>query len=448
MNVRSVVLIASLSFAFVGAASADVVLPEAALPGLQPILQQAVQQSPRMIQRAVDLEIAENSRITARSGLLPFIGANYSYYEARDDRADLPDTVDVSKVYYNASITQPVFHWGERRNNARIGEISKSIAEGNYKLAYRALAQELRQKYLQLIVQKVSVARTREYLSHAQAQARLAEERLQKRVISDAELYPIQLAAEQGQIAFDRAEYDFQFLKHSFARLAGLNEIQDSQIPDEIPAINYGNESYAQKLGQYLSLQEMPSMEAVNMRQQMRIEDLNYKNHRVRLLPKINFIVGASQDEQSYTVNVSSKYRVNSLYAGFGVNWTIFDGFATQAAKRTSLARRRQMQAEYEDLVDRLSQQAQQQSKYISFAARNMAITDRALTSGEGLVKNRREEFQRGSVAETDVKLAEIAYYDARINAYNARMDFLLKSGDFLGTLNEDPAVSNLNVAR
>jgi outer membrane protein TolC len=448
MNVRSVVLITSLSLAFTGAASAEVVLPEAALPGLQPIIQQAVQQSPRMIQRAIDLEIAENSRITSRSGLLPYVGVNYSYYEARDDRADLADTVDVSKVYYNASITQPIFHWGERRNNARMGEISKSIAEGNYRIAYRALVQELRQKYLLLIVQKVAVARTREYLSHAQLQARIAEERLQKRVISDAELYPIQLAAEQGQIAYDRAEFDYQFQKHSFARLAGIPELQDSQIPDEIPAVSYGNETYAQKLGQYLSLQEIPSLEAANMRRSMQIEDLNYKNQRVRLLPKLSIVAGASQDEQSYTLNVSSKYRVNSLYAGVSVGWTIFDGFAAQAGKRTSLAKKRQLKAEYEDLVDRLSQQAQQQAKYIGFSARNMAITDRALTSGEGLVRNRRLEFQRGSVAETDVKLAEIAYYDARINAYNARMDFLLKSGEFLGTLNEDPALSNLNVAR
>lgn len=447
MNVRSAVLLSSLLLAGAGLAGAasDVPLPESVLPGLDPILRQAVQQSPRMLQRSIDLEMAENSRIASRSAILPYIGGNYSFYEARDDRADLSDTVDVSKVYYNASITQPLFHWGERRNLARIGEITKAIAGGNFEVAYRGLVYELRVKYLGLIVQKVAVARTKLYVSHLQQQARLGEERLQKRVISDAELYPMQLAAEQGMIVLERTEFDYQNAKHSFARLAGMSEIQDAQIPDEIPVVHYANETYAQKLGRYLSLPELPSIEAVNMRHQMEIEELNYRNQRVRLLPKVNLVVGASQDEQSYTLNTASKYRVNSIYGGVGVNWTIFDGFAAGAGRRNALLRKRQIRSEYEDLVDRLTLQAQQQAKYLNFSARNMAITDRALTSGAGLLKSRQDDFTRGTASESDVKLAEIAYYDARINAYNARTEFLLKNGEFLGTLNEDPALSNLS---
>ena len=65
-------------------AANDLVLPEKIFPQLDEILKTAVQQSPRMLNRALDLEIAENNRIAARSSLLPTLSASYSYYKSQD----------------------------------------------------------------------------------------------------------------------------------------------------------------------------------------------------------------------------------------------------------------------------------------------------------------------------------------------------------------------------
>ena len=69
---------------------AQLALPERFLPGLEQLLRAAVQQSPQMLNRALDLEIAENNRIAARANLLPNVGGWANYYEAKDARADLP----------------------------------------------------------------------------------------------------------------------------------------------------------------------------------------------------------------------------------------------------------------------------------------------------------------------------------------------------------------------
>ncbi|WP_415908449.1 TolC family protein [Oleiharenicola sp. Vm1] len=424
----------------------NLALPERAMPGLSPILQQAMQQSPRMLSRALDLEIAENNRIESRSNLLPYVGGSYRQIASRDDRADLAETINVNKVYYDFSITQPVFYWGERRNNYRGSEIAKQIAEGNYREAYRQLAQELRGKYGALIVQKSQLARARRALAYAQQQVKIAEERLAKKVISDLEIYPIRLSAEQGQINLERVEFEFDAAKHAFARLSGLPSISDDQIPDEVPVVGYDASAVDELLAAFLSAKDLPNNEVVNLSRQVEIQNLQYRNQKTRLRPKMSAVLGTSQDEQSFSINNAAKYRITSNYIGVSVSWTIFDSFATQAGIRSALARRRQAESDLAEAKDRIAQQAQAQARFINFAARTMAISDRSLVAAESNLRAKQAEFKRGVASESDVSLAELALYDQRYYAYNARLDYLAKIGEFLGTLSQDPLAAALPV--
>ncbi len=437
-----------LAAAALAADTGAVPLPERVLPGLGPILSDASRQSPRMLSRAIDLEIAENNRLAARSNILPSVGLNFRQVEARDDRADQPKTLSASKTYYDASITQPLFHWGERRNLARVGEIQQQIARGNHREAYRGLALEIRHRYLILIAQKRLVARGRDYVAYTAQQVRLAEERLAKKVISEMEFFPVRLAADQAQIGLERAEFDFASSRAAFGRLVGGAVPAPESIPDDIPELPYDAALFDRLLAGFLADDIPDSIEAVNLGLVRDIEDLNLRNQRTRLRPKVSLVAGANQDEQSYTLNTAQKYKLNSLYAGVTVSWTIFDGFAAQAAVRNSLARLRQLEIDRGELAHRLGQQAQTQAKQVYFSARAMAIADRAYVSAQGGLRARQADFARGAVSESDVALAGIQVHDTRIAAFNARTDFLLRVGEFLGTVGGDPVLAALDDVR
>lgn len=441
--VATLVLVANVCWG--APAKNGVTVPEGLYPTLDEILRKAVLQSPRMISRSLELEIAEENRITARSGLLPSVGSSFSYFEASDDRADLPDRQRVTKVAYNVTISQPVFHWGERRNNARIGVIQKTIAEGQYREGYRLLAQELRSLYLRLVIQKVTAKRAAFYRDVTAKLLKQDEERAAKGAISEVEISSSRLSAEQAQIAAERSEFEYQGLKVSFARLAGMSAIGDEAIPDMIPHLSYSQEAYTKLLAGFLSQKEPPSPEAFALRHQLEVEKLNYANLRTRLRPKLSAIIATNQDDQSYTANVGLKYRVNSIYGGLSAYWTIFDGFASQASARASFARRRQMENDYRQLTDRLAQDAQNGQKVIDFAARNMSIYDRALNKSETNLSSMQEQAQRGARSEIEVAMAQVGLYDAQINSLNTRMDFLMRSAEFLGVIVEDPILANLS---
>ncbi len=361
---------------------------------------------------------------------------------------DLSGRLNVTKVAYNFSVNQPLYYWGERRNNAKAGEIQASIAKGQYREGYRALAQTLRSDYLRLIHQKLAVERASFYLAYAKNQLAKEEIRLAQKVISDIQIFTVRLAAEQAQIAYERAQFDFEMAKLSFARLSGQPAFSDDAIPNAIPAVSYEAGAFDQLLAGFLAQKDLPAIEAVTLRKQLETEALNYSNLKTRLRPKFNAVLGVSQDEQSYTINVAQKYRVNSIFGGLSATWTIFDGFASPAATRSGLARLRQKENEYKDLTERLAQQAQTQVKLANFSARNMAISDRALVAAEHNLKSKQDEFARGVISEDDVSLTRVYLYDAQLNAYYNRIDYCFRTTDFLGTIMEDPVLANVTVTQ
>jgi outer membrane protein TolC len=425
-------------------AADNITTPEQLFPQLDGILKQAVAQSPGMISRAIDLEMAEDARISARAGILPSIGGYYSYYEAQDDRADLNGRFSVTKVAYNFSLNQPLYHWGERRNNARMGEIRQSISQGQYRDGYRKLAQEVRSQYFRLIISKVRAQKAVFYAEFTARQLQQGELRLAKKVVSEAQMFSIRMENERAQISVERTNFDFENDKITFSRLTGLPLLRDDEIPASIPAAATQDQAVQQVLSGFLAQKDPPSTEAETFRKSLEIEQLNLANTKTRLRPKFNAVIGISQDEQSYSVNVAQKYQVNSYYGGISLNWSIFDGFSTGAAVRSSLNRVRQMQQDYRSLTERLAQQAQTQARLAGFYARYASINDRYLISGEGNLRSKKEEFARGVISEEDVSGAQLGLFDSQINAYSSRADYYNQLCEFLGTVMEDPVLGNL----
>lgn len=421
-------------------------LPEDYLPGLKSILANAVTQSPRMIARNAENAASEGNRIVARAGQLPNAGGFLGYYPwQRDYRADLPRYADVNRVNYNFSINQPLFHWGALQNATRIGEIQLRMTQSQTAEGYRLLVQEIRAQYLMLIIRKADLAKSHLGAKVTEENYSVAQTKLEKRVISDADMFMPTVNRDQARLSVDRAQEDFENSKAVFARLCGSAPLSDDQIPDAVPDVSAAPVTSLEPLLRAYTSQKDPDSYALrNIGDQIEVEKLNYKTISTRLLPTLNFQIGTSQDQTSYTTNIAAKYRVTSIFTGFMVNWTVFDGLAIRGAKATSLARRHQLEQSYKDMSADLVAQARNQLKLVDFARRDMELTNRLLTSSVGTLRDKRADATRGLASAADVSNAEIYNQDLSIKAYAARTDYLMKVGDFLSTLQQDPALANL----
>lgn len=426
-------------------------LPEDYFPGLKAMLDAAVKQSPRMLARNTDLALAEADRISTRAAQLPSLGGYGNYYPwTRDKRGDLTEASIAHKTGYNVAINQPIFHWGALHNNTKISELRKKVAEGAFAEAYRQLVEEIRAQYLLVVVKKAGLARARFNQQMADDGLTLARSKLEKHVISDADLFAPTIAAEQARLWTDRVVEDYDNARSYLGKLTGMPPLTDEQVPDGIPAVTPASAGIEQIASKFSSHTDPDTFGLRNMRRQIEIERLNYKVTDARLRPKFNVVFGLSQDEQTYAYSVNSnqnfKYQLQSYYTGVSVSWSIFDGFATRGAKAASLARRRQLERDYEIQTADLTEAVRRQKRQVEFSARALAIVEKQLESSTSGVKTAEDDLKRGISSENAVNAARLSFMDTQINAFTARNEYLLKVADFLSTTLQDPALVNLPI--
>jgi len=429
-------------------AEENVVLPERLLPELDRILQDAVQQSPAMLLRNLDLEAARGDEMQAKSGKYPSAGGYLSYSESRETREDHPEPFNTAILNYSFSLSQPVWRWGTVSNNARIGEIRRQIAGHQYREAFRGLARQIRGAYLDLIVRKDAADQAAFALKMAEDTLRTAEDRLAKGASSGGEVFQVQMAAQQARLASDRAAEDLNQALISFRHLTGRTAFDVGQVPAAIPLISGGDDVPPRLLADFLSQKEPGNLDTVILRKQLEVETLNLAVQRKRLYPMVNLTAGISQNRQNYSLTNTQLYRVEDRYVGMTLNWSVFDGFATRGAVISSLARKRQLEARYHELTQNLAEDAQRQAKLTEFALRQMRINDRWFDDRGNLLRSREEDFKRGTASEADLNGARFLYNQAEITALSARAAYLMQVCDFLGVIMEDPVLDQVKAGK
>ncbi len=413
------------------------VMPEEVFPGLRQSLDELAKQSPRMVARNLDLLAAEGDLQQAKSGLYPSLSGYYRPTWGNQRREGRPDRYGTDKLAYSLNLTQPIFHWGEKVNLARIGEIRRAIADDNYAVAYQQLAQDVRVAYLQLAIRKVQLSNARFSRGMADAALRVAEERLAKREISEGAIFQTRMAAEQAALTVETAEWDFTVAKQNLAQLTGADELADHQIPDGIPGVRQSFGEVQRELGRFLAQAERNTPRLRASHQQIEVNRLTYKNARTRLRPKLSFIAGVTQDEQSYSLDVAAKYGVEDRFVGLQVTWSIFDGFATRGAVTSSLARYRQAQHTYKELNETVARDAQREARAVDLAQRQMAISDRLLSNAQNFLDFRQEDLRRGQASETEVNAAQAAYNVALNTANASRYNYIMRVANFMTIISE-----------
>jgi outer membrane protein TolC len=444
LRLRSFLFCVFLAAGGSAAIADDVEVPERLFPELGRILQSALQQSPRILARNLDLVIAEGEETQAKSGQYPSIGGSVGYRRSDEKRQGIQGSFTTDILDYSLTLNQPVWHWQRVRNNARIGEIRRQIAQQQYTDAYRLLAQEIRAGYLNLIIRKLVTENARYTLKLVEDRLANAEERLAKGVASAGELFRPRMDALQTRLNTDRAVEDLEQSLRGFRRLTGMEALREEDLPATIPSLNGDENTAARLLAGFLSQKDPQTNGTLVMTRQLEIENLNLAITRKRLYPMFNFTAGITQNRQSYSLDVSQLYRVEDRYVGIGASWAIFDGMATRGAIRAATARKQQLEASYRQATENLAKDAQHAGKDVEFALRQMRIDDRLFDERRTFLEGLEAGVKTGTATEAGVNDARVSFNSYQINAYSSRAAYLQRLGDLLGLIMEDPVLQTL----
>jgi outer membrane protein TolC len=427
-----------------GAPSVAGTLPEDFIPELRPILAGAINRAPLAITASIEIAQSEAALYGAEASLWPSVGGSISYAGSRESVSGGVGSSSKG-LFYSASVNQPVFEWGAFKWQADIGKLSLKISQRSFAEAYRQLAVTIRNQYLLLIIQRISLRNALFKLHLAQASAAVADETRKAGAISDAQYSDYQLLVQDNQLFADRAKENYRFAKVVFMRLAGLDELPDERIPLSIPSPTY-NGALADAVLQYFFGEGIQSSFQYQVYQmQIKADDLGYRVARTRLLPKFAASAGYSlQNSSTASPGAVTQTALSSLNYGITGNWTFFDGFATRGAKLSILASKRLAERQRQTYLDTTIDLAGNYRGLIDFAARARGLSETRAALIKAALDKTEGDVKLGLASRASYETVTMAYYVAELARDNARADFFTNWTNFVSLTDVDPALANL----
>jgi outer membrane protein TolC len=263
---------------------------------------------------------------------------------------------------------------------------------------------------------------------------------------SQAELSNFRMSVEEAQLAADRAEEAFGYSKRVFARLVGMDVLDDESIPLLLPHPEY----LAPKADAILAGFVGQGIESTFQREVYRTiikqQELNYSVQKVRLLPKVSAVASYNLSNNTYPApgHVQQVALTQENYEILA-SWTIFDGFATHGAKLQALATKRQYERILQTYVDNTVDQITSMRHQIGFSARALSLAEVHHNLIEAEVKRLGEDKNLGYASQATIDTGVLNLYGTEYQVAVARTDYLSQWSEFISLAGIDPALANIS---
>jgi outer membrane protein TolC len=423
----------------------DGTMPEDLLPGLRPLLKEAVERSPTIISANISLASAEAQRYSDASGLWPSASLNSSYQDTTESVSHSTNSTSRG-LFYSGGIYQPIFEWGSLKNQALIGNLGVKIAERQYAEAYRLLAVSIREQYLGLIGKNIQLRNAQFNLKLSKEAMAAQQARFDSGSVSEAELGNNRMSQAEAELDADRAQEDFDYSKRVFTRLLGIDDLDSASIPSALPHFELPAPTADAVLAGFVGEGVESTFQNEVYKMSIKQSELSYSIAKVRLLPKLTASANYSFSNQTSTNGVSiSQVGVQSESYALAANWTIFDGFATRGAKLAALEGKRSYERQRQTYVDSMIDQVTYLRHQLSFSARAMSMAEVRYNLFEAQVNRLHQDQTLGYASQASIDSGILTLYATDYQRFTARSDLYDRWTEFISTAGIDPALGNIS---
>ncbi len=414
------------------------------MPSLAPLLQAAVSQSPRAIQASLEVAAADAMAMTDGAVRWPQLSAsaNFGFTES-STKGGISSKND--GFYYSLNLYQPLYHWGALKAQADIGKLRKEIAEMRYVEAYRVLVNSIRTQFVTLIQKKRAVGVSQERVRRAESNLEALEQRFAAGAISPAALNEPRLELAEARISRDSLEDDYSRSLRLLARLAGVETLQNADIPDTIAAPTNDLPALLEALKEPGIFDPATTPLARTYEATVQQFDLDYRIAKTRLLPKIGLSAGITQQNNTTaSTSTITSVAITQQTASVMASWMIFDGFSARGSKASALAQKRRMEIERERYLADVSAEASGLWTQVGLALRALEVAEIRQNVADASVKKFRDDLAAGQQSPEALEIVTQDANNRLLRTFQARIEYYTRLADYLSLTGKDPALLNL----
>ncbi len=401
-------------------------LPETLLPALQPLLDAALKESPRVLSSRLALLAADANILAARApqGWQAGIGAGADVRQ--EMRRDIPGVHYSFRFSYGVSVSKSLWDWDAKANRARYAELQRQLAEGELAEARRALVLELRAQFAGLIVRTAELAQARREDDRLSRLLTHDHERAARGEVTALDLNDSENALSLARLAAERLASQLRRAGEDFSVLAGLKDFHAASLPAEIPPVP---DLAAALRPPAAPAPDVAALEAANT--QLAAARATLAAEKVRQKPTLDLVAGVAQDEVNYTANIGSKVGVQTNYVGLRLNWNIWDSHASDAAVSHALTAVRQAELAVLQAGDTLRRQLADGADDVRLGQQELALRETQLANAIARLAADQGRRDAGEISADAWEQRSLAADKLRLDVQQARAAQLLRVAEY-----------------
>lgn len=379
----------------------------------------------------VDATLAQNrTKVSAYARLT-------SAYEMRDDI----DNRFRGTVYGTVNLSKPLYQWGNMDRREEVAEERVAFEEVASSETSARYYMDIRRAYLQLLLMREQRIILEQSISLSESFVEARRKLVDVGQSSEQEVLEMEATLLENREGLAYVEKRIEDLGASLQRLIGNGFSQQQVSGQPLSVIQPMNldelDALISEVNSSNRIQQGPSTRKFEVLEE--IEDKQIQILDKNDWPTLDFVAGIYTDHLDTAGEDDFFLRVQ-YYAGVQVNWNIFDGWQTDAWKRSALARKRayslQAQAaksEDQRRAESLLAELQLNLKQIEARGKREDILSRRME----LV---REQAERALITGVERIEGEIDYLEVRQRLMEARVNYLINLMELGVLLGKDPA--------
>jgi protease secretion system outer membrane protein len=419
-------LTVSVCAAAVGAALALAAAPAGAITLMQ-AYQAALQNDPQYRMAKADRDAGKENRILGRAALLPQVSANYSGSKVRADidygKSPLTGKeVLSSPLYYSRSevlqLRQPLFSvdaFARYKQGVAQSQYSAAIFDARTKeIAVRSIS-----AYLDVLFAEEQVNLARAQRDTLLEQRKVNDRLFQKGEGTRTDMLETQARLDLAEASLLEAEDNRTNARTTLAGIIGREVDSVDTVVDQFavpPLAPHGFDEW-----RALALKNNPELQAGFYAVEASRQEVN--KARAGHTPRVDFVASYSKsdNETINTLNQNSTQRA----LGVQVNIPLYSGGAVSAATRQAAAQLEKARAQQDADTDRILTDLRKQYNAALTSQAKVPALDKAVASGELLVKATEQSIKGGVRINLDLLNARQQLYQSQRDRAQARYTYL-----------------------
>jgi outer membrane protein TolC len=412
------------------APAATLQYPEADLPELASLLEQAREKAPVLVAQGLAQQESTARLAAAKGAYYPRfdLGGQFGLTRTTYTDGSLKDENRMG-LGFGASVTRPLYHWGAIEATIQQARLDFKNEELQRVFLHRQIKRSLRADYLTLLVNQetLQALRLRRQIT-ADGIARSQADKDQG-AVSALAAEQADLALSQGLIDIEQVEAEQTRILADYKRTLGWDAplALDKPVPNPDPAavIAWAAQTRASGLDGWLN--DNSEVRRQNLVAREREELIKVKAGQ---RPQLNLTGSVIQEQR----NTAAKNNVEavSYFVGIGMTWNVFDGFATAAKKRETLLRERRLERQLEAYRAELRAQSVVVVTQIGFIARQLQIDQRRAELSTQSFSTQQTEAKEGRIAPQAFRGVQLAHHETQQAVSRTRVRLLLAINDYL----------------